>query len=118
MHHMQLHRSTPSDAGPAEGPRQESATAFPPQLPASPRPTARDHEESIRRVSGQRGPADSAAAALADKPRLWRAMLFAHQPDRHGHCIACLGVTWPCGPRRLAEQAEHIYNARNKNDQR
>jgi hypothetical protein len=57
---------------------------------------------------------ESAAAAIADKPRLWRTLLFAHQPDRHGRCVACGEADWPCAPRKLAERAEQIYNARRR----
>jgi hypothetical protein len=54
---------------------------------------------------------ESAAEArilLEDNPRRWRALLFAHQSDRHGHCTVCVNVRWPCRPRKLAERAEQI----------
>lgn len=52
---------------------------------------------------------EKAAEAIAGNPRLWRALLFAHQPNGHGECHSCYGVRWPCGPRALAERAEQMH---------
>jgi len=51
------------------------------------------------------------AEAIADNPRLWRTLLFAHAPNRIGECHACYGVLWPCRTRTLAERAEQIHSA-------
>jgi hypothetical protein len=54
---------------------------------------------------------DLDAVAIAERPRLWRALLFAHQADPHGRCLTCTGTRWPCAPRLLAEQAQHLHDA-------
>ena len=86
------------------------------QEPSREPESAPPHGEEAPEPSDQPEYVESSAAAIADKPRLWRTLLFAHQPDRHGRCIACVGTEWPCGPRRLAERAERIYNDRPKKD--
>jgi hypothetical protein len=72
-------------------------------------PLGHSEEDAQSATAEPAEPADSAAEAISDNPRLWRALLFAHQPDRHGRCLACVSVRWPCGPRKLAERAEHHH---------
>jgi hypothetical protein len=84
---------------------QEISPPEPPRFGAEPARLSRIQEESPE-------PVESAAAAIADNRRLWRALLFAHQPDRHSRCITCTDTAWPCGPRALAERAEQIHYSR------
>jgi hypothetical protein len=74
------------------GPRRELATSGPSAL-----------EESTQHADR--------AEAIADNPRLWRTLLFAHAPNLIGECHACYGVSWPCGTRTLAERAEQLHTA-------
>jgi hypothetical protein len=90
----------PEDAGPST----HTGLAVPPDPPDPP---------GLPGATDPAGATDSAAAALAENPRLWRILLFAHQPDRHGRCSACVSVRWPCGPRKLAERAEQIAEGRD-----
>jgi hypothetical protein len=61
----------------------------------------------------------TAAAELASMTTVWRRLLDDHVPDRHGRCRCCTqggtGIPttrWPCGPRKLAEAAAHLYGIR------
>lgn len=100
MHmHLRQNLTMPRGADPIPGSSDPSDSDATSRVPDEVRPAEIDEREAD----------DSAAAAIADKPRLWRAMLFAHQPDRHGRCITCIGAPWPCGPRTLAERAEEIH---------
>lgn len=73
--------------------------------------SAQPEEESPQHPDQDGQHLDGAARAIADNPRLWRALLFAHTADPRGDCHSCHGVRWPCGPRALAERAEQIHDA-------
>jgi hypothetical protein len=82
----------------------EKLTLEPPQPLVDAHPTAAPRlEEDTDLVE-----VEPAAEEIEDNPRLWRTLLFAHQSDRYGRCIACANVRWPCRPRKLAERAEQI----------
>lgn len=115
---MQLHRAEPNgDGDTGDGVSRDRATGPPPDPDGRAEP-ASWNEEKDAESADRADHAESSAAELADRPRLWRALLFAHQPDRHGRCAACVGVTWPCAPRKLAEHAEQTYNGRRGKDSR
>jgi hypothetical protein len=111
-----LHREGPASEPEGE-PHRESSTADPAAAQVEPSGPSRTETDECYIPADVTHPEPDvsieehdSAEAIADQPRLWRALLFAHQADPHGRCLSCPGVRWPCGSRRLAERAQHLHD--------